>query len=180
MDTTTAAAQAGVTVDTIRHWCRLGAVAATKTAGRWIISAASLARRIALGTRHTQQRSSMDLTATYTHTYAGDSQPTTITPKIKQSTSADGENLTIIRQIAPLLADQIDAITDDGDRGHTLVTLRGANIVISDQPRPHLVHNPSVTERHEGRIATTYQGSRHITPEHVLDVGEQIRTHLGL
>jgi hypothetical protein len=48
--TTNAAVQAGVTVDTIRTWCRTGAVAATKTAGRWIIDAASLAYRIKLPT----------------------------------------------------------------------------------------------------------------------------------
>ncbi|NRQ35966.1 hypothetical protein HII36_29650 [Nonomuraea sp. NN258] len=51
MDTTTAATQASVTVATIRTWCRRGAVAAAKVAGRWVIEAASLARRIALGTR---------------------------------------------------------------------------------------------------------------------------------
>lgn len=49
MNTSTAAIQAGVTTDTIRTWCRIGAVAATKTAGRWIIDTASLARRIAIG-----------------------------------------------------------------------------------------------------------------------------------
>lgn len=49
MNTTTAAAQAGVTVATIRTWCRAGAVAAVKQAGRWIIDAASLARRITIG-----------------------------------------------------------------------------------------------------------------------------------
>lgn len=46
MDTTTAAQQAGVTVRTVRTWCRIGAVTATKQAGRWNITAASLARRI--------------------------------------------------------------------------------------------------------------------------------------
>lgn len=51
MDTATAATHAGVTAATIRTWCRIGAVAAIKAAGRWVIEAASLARRIALGTR---------------------------------------------------------------------------------------------------------------------------------
>lgn len=51
MDTSTAAAQANVTVDTIRTWCRIGAVAAEKVAGRWIIQAESLAYRISLGVR---------------------------------------------------------------------------------------------------------------------------------
>ena len=49
MDTTTAAAKASVTTATIRVWCRRGVVAAAKAAGRWVIEAASLARRIALG-----------------------------------------------------------------------------------------------------------------------------------
>ncbi|MFF5445515.1 hypothetical protein [Streptomyces sp. NPDC012888] len=51
MNTTTAATQAKVTIATIRTWCRIGAVAATKAAGKWIIDAASLARRIAIGAR---------------------------------------------------------------------------------------------------------------------------------
>lgn len=51
MDTTTAALQANVTVATIRTWCRIGAVAAAKQAGKWVIEAASLAKRIALGVR---------------------------------------------------------------------------------------------------------------------------------
>lgn len=49
MDTALAATQAGVTIDTIRTWCRIGAIAAVKQAGRWIIDAASLTRRIAIG-----------------------------------------------------------------------------------------------------------------------------------
>jgi hypothetical protein len=53
MNTTTAATQAGVTVATIRTWCRIGAVAAAKVAGKWVIEAGSLARRIALGVRKT-------------------------------------------------------------------------------------------------------------------------------
>lgn len=49
MDTTTAAIKANVTAATIRTWCRIGAVSAAKVAGRWVIEAVSLARRIALG-----------------------------------------------------------------------------------------------------------------------------------
>lgn len=49
MNTTTAAKTAKVTVATIRDWARRGIIAATKTAGRWIIDTASLARRIAIG-----------------------------------------------------------------------------------------------------------------------------------
>lgn len=46
--TAAAAEQAGVSTSTIRTWCRTGAVAAVKTAGRWIIDTASLAYRIKL------------------------------------------------------------------------------------------------------------------------------------
>ncbi|WP_141576104.1 helix-turn-helix domain-containing protein [Actinomadura sp. WMMA1423] len=49
MDTTTAAQQAGVTVATIRTWCRRNVIAAIKRAGRWTIDAASLIRRIEIG-----------------------------------------------------------------------------------------------------------------------------------
>jgi hypothetical protein len=49
MNTTTAAAQANVTIATIRTWCRIGAVASVKQAGCWIIDAASLTARIAIG-----------------------------------------------------------------------------------------------------------------------------------
>lgn len=52
MNTATAAQQAGVTVATIRIWCRRGVVDARKVAGRWVIDATSLARRIAIGNRH--------------------------------------------------------------------------------------------------------------------------------
>ncbi|NGO69302.1 hypothetical protein [Streptomyces boncukensis] len=55
MNTTTAAAQADVTVATIRRWCRYGAVTATKHAGRWAIDAASLAHRIALSKLRTRK-----------------------------------------------------------------------------------------------------------------------------
>lgn len=50
MNTTTAAQTANVTISTIRTWARNGVIAATKVAGRWIIDAASLARRITIGT----------------------------------------------------------------------------------------------------------------------------------
>lgn len=53
MNTTAAAHTAGVTPETIRTWCRLGAIAARKVAGRWLINAASLARRAALTARTT-------------------------------------------------------------------------------------------------------------------------------
>lgn len=51
---TTAATQAGVTVATIRTWCRTGVIAAVKSAGRWVIDTASLAHRITIGTWRTR------------------------------------------------------------------------------------------------------------------------------
>lgn len=49
MNTTVAALEAHVTAATVRTWCRMGAVAAVKTAGRWVIDSASLAARLAIG-----------------------------------------------------------------------------------------------------------------------------------
>jgi hypothetical protein len=46
---TEAATQAGVTVDTIRTWCRRNVVGAIKASGRWVIDTASLTARIAIG-----------------------------------------------------------------------------------------------------------------------------------
>lgn len=54
--TAEAAARAGVTAATIRHWCRMGAVRATKVADRWVIDLASLARRITLGRKSATNR----------------------------------------------------------------------------------------------------------------------------
>ena len=56
MNTTAAAIEAHVTVDTIRIWCRRGVIAAIKQAGRWVIDTASLAHRIAIGTRRTARK----------------------------------------------------------------------------------------------------------------------------
>lgn len=53
--TAEAAAQAHVTTSTIRLWARRGVIAATKTAGRWLIDAASLAHRIAIAALKTRK-----------------------------------------------------------------------------------------------------------------------------
>jgi hypothetical protein len=49
MNTMDAAQKARVTASTIRTWCRRGVIAAAKVAGRWVIEATSLARRIEIG-----------------------------------------------------------------------------------------------------------------------------------
>jgi hypothetical protein len=177
MNTTAAALQAHVTTATIRTWCRRGVIAAAKHAGRWIINAASLAHRIAIAARRTRKASPViDLNSTYTYTPVGDTQPVTITPRIKTRTTGEGVTLTSIDRLAPLLADRIDAITDEGARRHTLTVLESARIVIADQPRPHLPGDPV---RDEGRIATTYRGTRALPVETVLDLAEHIRTALA-
>ena len=78
--------------------------------------------------------STLNLSATYVVTYPGDTEPTTITPTVRIKTRADGVTLTIIKNLAPLLADRIDAIADERDRLHTLTVLSGAIIFISDTP----------------------------------------------
>lgn len=62
MNTTAAALQAHVTIPTIRTWCRTGAVAAIKRAGRWIIDTTSLARRITIGAMRTRKAKTVTVT----------------------------------------------------------------------------------------------------------------------
>lgn len=59
MNTATAAAQAGVTIPTIRNWCRRGVIAAAKQAGRWLVDATSLAHRIAIGAMRAKKEAPM-------------------------------------------------------------------------------------------------------------------------
>ncbi|MEV5944786.1 hypothetical protein [Streptomyces sp. NPDC051994] len=63
MNTTAAALEAHVTIDTIRAWCRIGAVTALKQAGRWIIDTASLAHRIAIGAMRARKQGHMSQAA---------------------------------------------------------------------------------------------------------------------
>lgn len=176
MNTTAAALQAHVTTATIRTWARRGVVAATKRAGRWIVNAASLTRRIAIGAMRARKAATViDLNATYTYTRVGDTEPITIAPIIKTRTTREGLTLTTIRRLAPLLANKIDAIADEEARNHALTVLAGATLAISDQPRPH----DDVTDRDEGRISTSYFGTRDLPVSVVLDLGEQIRAALA-
>lgn len=174
MNTTAAALQAHVTTATIRTWARRGVIAATKTAGRWIINAASLAHRIAIAALKTRKATGMNLDATYTYTRVGDTEPRTIAARIKTRTR-HGITITSIDRIAPLLADRIDAITDEGARLHTLTVLERGYIYISDQPRD--LFNAST--RDEGRIATDYSGTPELPVAAVLDLAEQIRAALA-
>lgn len=179
MDTTAAAAQAGVTVATIRTWCRLGAVTATKQAGRWTLSPSCLARRIAIGARkrpNRQETPVIDLDATYTYTRVGDTAPITITPEIRHKVAPDGAQRIIVRGLEPLLADKIDAITSEGDRLEALTVLGIASIVISSAERS--IAPGMASTRDNGRLATTYRGTRHLPVDTVLDLAEQLRAQL--
>lgn len=71
MNTTAAATEAKVTVATIRTWCRIGAVAAAKVAGRWVIDTASLARRIAIGARRAARKTAQVVFSIETMTAIG-------------------------------------------------------------------------------------------------------------
>ncbi|MEU5772669.1 hypothetical protein ABZ819_05105 [Streptomyces venezuelae] len=183
MNTTAAALQANVTVPTIRTWCRIGAVAAIKTAGRWIIDTASLTARIAIGAMRTRKQApvSIDLTATYTYDAPGPHgvEPTTVTPTVKRRTVVrTGANLISVQGITPLLADKLATITDPGARTHAAVVLGRASIVICDTADDDWDDDPQAREA--GRLRTTYRGDiPQITVDDVLDLAAEIRTQLA-
>ncbi|MGV9226448.1 hypothetical protein ACWDPF_27690 [Streptomyces albogriseolus] len=183
MTTTAAAAtQANVTIDTIRTWCRIGAVAAVKQAGRWVIDTASLARRIAIGAMKRPARPEatpmIDLTATYTGVLIPGENQRTFTTQVKERTTPDGEHLTTVRGLIPLFADQLNAITDEGDRIHALNVLNGKIIVISDQYDADW--DNAREARDGGRLRTTYRGGiPGITVADVLDLAASLRAQLA-
>ncbi len=179
MNTTTAAATASVTVATIRSWCRNGVITATKGAGRWIIDAASLAHRITLAALKTRKAKAMDLNAAYTYTPAGSAEPVTITPDI-QTRQRGGMTITSIHHLAPLLANHIDAITDEGNRLHTLTALSTAYVYlrsVSDEDT-ETGRDSASSWRESGRLATSYCGTPDLPVDTVLDLAAAIRTAL--
>lgn len=181
MNTTAAATQAHVTVATIRTWCRKGVITATKTAGRWIIDTASLAARITIGQlKARKERPVIDLTATYTTHDLRTGALVTITPTVKTRTRG-GATITTIRGLAPLLADKIDAITDEAQRLHTVQALHTASITISDHADETSAEGTDgiTAWRDHGRLLTGYQGTSSLPIEAVLDLAENLRTHLA-
>ncbi|MFC8008705.1 helix-turn-helix domain-containing protein [Streptomyces cinereoruber] len=182
MDTTAAALQANVTADTIRTWCRRGAIAAVKQTGRWIIDATSLAARIAIGAMRSKRRErgmSIDLATTYTWTPAGRTSPVTVTPAVSSSVEEDG-TVTVVTGLAPLLADHINAIEQDGDRLHTLTVLAKAEIVYCDTPDDAPFNIPGVTSLDRGQICVQYAGTRDLLVDTVVDLALRLRNQLGL
>ena len=166
MTTTTAATQANRTAGTIRRWCRTGVITATKVAGRWVIDAASLLRHI-----HPAKEAHMPITLNGSYTWTeADGYETTVTTKVRDRTWADGRVVSI-SGLAPLLADRIDAITDAGDRGHTLTVLAGAVIALREEPAQF---SSIIHARMGGRVATTYVGTTDLPVDVVLDLGERL------
>jgi hypothetical protein len=125
----------------------------------------------------------IDLDATYTVTYPGDTEPTVIIPTVRTKTRPDGVVLTIIKGLTPLFAKRVDAIADEGNRMHTLTILGGAMICIRDTPEDDAPENGSMAGsywRDRGTLATTYYGTRDLPVSAVLDLAEQLRAQLGL
>lgn len=180
--TATAATEAGVTIATIRTWCRRGVVAATKQAGRWAIDTVSLARRIAIGARRTRKQATvtLDLTASITlpPAYKGDTAET-YTPIVKRRIDRrTGANLISIQNWFPLVADKLAGIPDEGDRVHCMNILKTAVITISDTPDPEWAGDPQARE--DGRLRTSYRGGvLRVTIADVLDLAAQLRTQLA-
>lgn len=160
MNTTAAAAEAQVTVATIRTWCRRGVIAAAKTAGRWVIDTVSLARRIAIGAMRTRKATPViDLNG--------------VTVK-RRTVRRTGANTTVLSNLAPLFTDRFNAIPDDGDRAHALNVFASAVIVISDQADGDWAGDPQARE--DGRLRTSYRGDvPGISVADVLDIAVQIR-----
>ena len=165
MNTAAAALQAHVTTATIRTWCRRGAVAAIKQAGRWIIDTASLARRIAIGAMRRPARketSVLDLTAL----------------TVKSRTRPTGETITRVTGMSALLADRLATITDPGDRAHAATILDRACIVLSDTPDEGWDEEPNA--RNAGQVRTTYRGEvPQVSVSDVLDLAERISAQLA-
>lgn len=121
----------------------------------------------------------MDLNASYT--YDDDGDPCTESPWIK--TWYDERNkvtVTHVYRYFPLLADRIDAITDDGARKFTLLRLIRSGLWLVDRG-----HRTTATGsyggdvwREYGCVATSYQGTPHLSIDDVLDLGEAIRAEL--
>ncbi|MEU1497312.1 hypothetical protein [Streptomyces sp. NPDC005732] len=176
MNTTAAALQAHVTADTIRTWCRRGAVTAVKQAGRWIIDAASLAARIAIGARRARKQAPvLDLTVSYSFTHAGADAPHTVVPVV---TRRPNKGMIRVNGLIPFFADRFDAIADEGDRIHALTLFTSAQINIFDAYDADWEGDPQAREG--GRLRTSYRGSvPMITVADVLDLAAQLRAQLA-
>lgn len=129
-------------------------------------------------TTHKETSPVTDLTATYTGALIPGETPRTFTTQVKERTTRDGEHLITVRGLIPHFADQLDAITDEGDRIAALNTLHGKIIVISDRADTDWDDAPEALE--SGRLRTTYRGGiPGITVDDVLNLAKQLRTQLA-
>lgn len=179
--TTTAAAEAGVTIATIRTWCRRGVVAARKVAGRWAIDTTSLGRRIAIGARRARKQATvtLDLTASITLPAArNDETPETFTPIVKRRIDRrTGGNMISVRAWFPLVAGKLASLPE-GDRVHCMNILKTTYITITDTPDPEWADDPQARE--DGQLRTTYRGEvPQVTISDVLDLAAQLRAQLA-
>lgn len=117
----------------------------------------------------------IDLNATYTWTEP-DGYQTAVTPKIRDRIRPTGR-IVSISGLAPLLADHIDAITNDDDRIHALTILAGAVIALREDPESYAGGVPIHT-RMDGRVSTTYVGAPGLPVDVVLDLGERLHAQL--
>lgn len=127
-----------------------------------------------------QVDAAVDLDASYTTTYVGDDTPTTITPQVRTKVK-NGVTITIVSNLAPLLAGKIDVIKDSATRRSTLLTLRNAVIAIRDTPDDTIPDGPMSGSyyRDRGTLGTTYYGTGDLPVSAVLDLAERLRAHLG-
>lgn len=174
MNTAAAAQQAGVTVATIRTWCRRGVIAAAKTAGRWVIATASLLRRIEIGARMVKPEPTIDLeNASYTYTEEF-GQVQTVTPKVRDRVR-NGLRLISIGGLAALVPDAL-AKVDEALRPHIAWELGATRIVLCETPRP-FVRLPGTISCRDGRIMIS--GLPNCIPTDVLvELGERLHDQL--
>lgn len=124
--------------------------------------------------------STIDLTGTYTYTYTEDfgyePREVIVRTKVRTRTTADGEAITTVSGLAPLFADTINAITDEGAQLHTLTVLGSASLSFSDVGGDFFSH--MVTTRENGRVRTAYAGTPELPVGVVLDLGIRLRNQL--
>lgn len=188
MNTTTAATTAGVTIATIRTWCRIGAIAAVKRAGRWIIDVASLTRRIAIGAMRRRTRQEATTVTDWNTRLATprtvpatdhDGRPTqiTVTPTVRDRERNGQRRISVT--VLPLLADQLATI-DPQYRAFAADMLRGVKVELRENPDPRYSGDAMrhiAAHRREGRVRTTYNGDAILPIDTVLDLGEQLWDH---
>lgn len=125
LTTTQAATQAGVTVATIRTWARYGAIAATKTGGKWMVDLDSLRHRIALGRNTTAKQ------------LAAFADP--------KAARTKAEEIVELGALVPLDAYRYLAVSSSGRDGYVVDTLAGSCTCKGYTYTGRCVHNVAAT-----------------------------------